>query len=151
MGNSVVVGVGNTWRHDDGIGPYIINLLQQQNFNAADLLDGGIDGLALLDKLAEYKHAIIVDAVNMQQPVGTIKTFFPAEAKLITSDALSTHGFGLAELITLMSELDIKTKVTIIGIQPANIEFGEGLTEEIQARVPAIIEIIVGATLTPHP
>lgn len=142
MGSSVVVGVGNTWRHDDGIGPHIINLLQQQNFNAADLIDGGIDGLALLDKLAVYDHAIIVDAVNMNQPVGAIKEFSPTEAKLITSDALSTHGFGLAELIKLMIELDIKTRVTIIGIQPGNIAFGEGLTQEIKEQVPEIIKKI---------
>lgn len=142
MGKILVVGVGNSWRHDDGIGPHVINILNQQSFEAADLLDGGIDGMALLDKLAPYDYAIVIDAVNMGADPGTINAFSAQEAKLITNDALSTHGFGLAELITLMTELEIKTQIKIIGVQPFDIEFGEGLSPEIEAQTDKIITLI---------
>ena len=140
MANKVLVlGVGNSWRHDDGIGPKIIQELQQQNFTAADLLDGGIDGLALLDHLQLYDNAIIIDAVNMNTDPGTIRSFTPAEINCIQADALSTHGFGLAELIALMQKLTINTKLKIIGVQPQDIEFGEGLTAIITAKIPDIL------------
>ncbi len=142
MGKILVVGVGNSWRHDDGIGPHVIDILNQQSFEAADLLDGGIDGMALLDKLTPYDYAIIVDAVNMGEVPGTIKAFSAQEAKLITSDALSTHGFGLAELVMLMAELEIETQIKIIGVQPLDIEFGEGLSPEVEANTDKIINLI---------
>lgn len=142
MANKVlVVGVGNSWRHDDGIGPAVIKELKQ--LANADLLDGGIDGLALLDKISPYAKVIIIDAVTMGKEPGFVRCFAPEEVKLITQDALSTHGFGLAELITLMAELDIKTNIKVIGIQPKNVEFGEGLTTEIEQKIPEIINYVL--------
>ena len=153
MGKILVIGVGNSWRHDDGIGPHVIKILNQQ-FAAViprldrgiqqsiDLLDGGIDGLALLDKISPYDYAIMIDAVNMGEVPGTIKAFTTKDAKLIVHDALSTHGFGVAELVILMKELGIETKIKIIGVQPVNIEFGEGLSPEVVAKTDQIITII---------
>jgi len=141
VNKTLVLGVGNILRKDDGIGPRVIKILQQKSWSHIDFMDGGIDGLALLDKIAEYKQAVIIDAVNMNALFGTVKSFTPKDALIkIKSDALSTHGFGLAELIKLMQQLQIKTKLHIIGIQPKDIAFGENLTPEIENKIPDIIE-----------
>jgi len=151
--NILIVGAGNLWRRDDGIGIVVIErlrALQQQHANAfflaenkVDLLEIGTDGLSLLDILPNYPKAIIIDAVDMAAPVGTIKVFAPEEAKIkITNDALSTHGFGIAEMLKLAEQLNIQTKITIIGIQPKDISFGNELGLEIEPTVNAIIELI---------
>ncbi len=140
---TLVIGVGNPFRGDDGIGSAIIKSLRAENSQDFVLVDGGTDGLALLDQLAEYEKAIIIDAVQMLEAPGVVKSFTPAEAKIkIKSDVLSTHGFGLAEMLKLADELNIKTKITIIGIQPKNIDFGEGLSDEIKTQIPQIIKLI---------
>jgi len=140
---TLVIGVGNPFRHDDGIGPAIIKILQIEDNQAFILVDGGTDGLALLDQLTGYKKAIIVDAVQMMAKPGTVKLFTPAEAKInIKSDVLSTHGFGLAEMLKLADELGIKTEIKIIGIQPKDISFGEGLSDEIKEQIPEILKLI---------
>ena len=140
---TLILGVGNIWRQDDGTGPKIIAILQQQHWSNVDLIDGGTDGLSLLDKLSEYKQAIIIDAADMDAVPGTVKSFTPEEALIkIKADALSTHGFGLAELIKLMQQLQISPKLHIIGVQPKSVAFGNELTLEINSKIPAIIEEI---------
>lgn len=150
ISQTLILGVGNIYRGDDGIGPRVIEKLKSQLLSDTpvsdtnwDIIDGGIDGLALLDIIQQYSKAIIIDAVNMNEPPGTIKIFTPGEAKiLIHSDALSTHGFGLAEVLALSQQLDIKTKIQIIGIQPQNIEWSETLTPKIASKIDDVIEWI---------
>lgn len=139
----LIVGVGNPLRNDDGIGPKIIALLRKYENLACDLLDGGTDALALLDIIPNYKKVLLIDAVNMREKPGVLRVFLPDEAKIkIKHDALSTHGFGIAEMLELMKQLEIKTKVLIIGIEPADINFGEKLSDEISAKIPDIIKTI---------
>ena len=143
--NLLIAGAGNPLRHDDGFGPEIIKILRERSGNfAGDLLDIGTDGLALLDEMQKYKRVILIDAVNMGAKPGAVRVFTPDEAKIkINSDTMSTHGFGLAEVIKLMEQLDIKVDFKIIGIQPENISFGEGLSEAVAKKIPEIIELVL--------
>lgn len=139
---NLILGVGNTWRRDDGVGIKAIDLLRQENLSGVDLVDGGIDGLSLIDTIKQYQQAIIIDAVNMQLAAGSVKLFTSQEAKIkIKNDALSTHGFGLAEVLGLLEQLGCDTKITIIGVQPQDVSFGEGLTELVMANLPKVIEL----------
>jgi Ni,Fe-hydrogenase maturation factor len=38
--------------------------------------------------------------------------------------------------------MKLKTDITIIGIKPLNIEFGEELSPEIQEKIPEIISLV---------
>ena len=140
----LVLGVGNPFRRDDGIGPAVIQRLQaEQELEGIDLRDGGTDGLSLLDYLKGYDHALIIDAVEMGLSPGEIRMFSPEEAKLtIRTDALSTHGFGLAEVIGLMDTLDIQTNLRIIGVQAKDISFGEEMSPEVASKIEEIIELV---------
>lgn len=144
----IVVGVGNPLRHDDGIGPEIIRHLSCNSSmccakNKVDFFDAGTDALILIDAIERYNHAVIIDAVEMNAIPGTVKLFSPHEAKIkIKNDVLSTHGFGLAEVLKLFELLEISTKIKIIGIQPKDISQGLGLTEIIREKIPEILEII---------
>jgi hydrogenase maturation protease len=140
----LVIGVGNVWRHDDGIDPKIIEILKTKPNLNCDLCDGGLDALALLDEIQKYPRALIIDAVHMGSAPSTIKIFTPSEAKLkIHADALSTHGFGLAELIQLMESLNIPTRLKILGIEPKDISFGEGLSIIVSDKIDTIIDLIL--------
>lgn len=145
MGKTLIAGVGNVLRSDDGIGPAIIAAFKKQaySFQDCDFVDFGIDGFSLLDKASEYKDIIIIDAVNMRNNPGTIRVFNQHEAKIeIHSDALSTHGFGIAEILALSERLSCKAKYTIVGIQPQSISFGESLSPKIASKTDEIVDII---------
>lgn len=150
---TLILGVGSPLRRDDGIGPEIIRLLKEKrsenmtgnNFSEdIDLIDGGTDGLGLIEYLKEYKKVLIIDAVDMKLPPGTVKIFSPDEAVLnIKSDALSTHGFGIAELIKLAKGLDINPELVIVGVQPEDVSYGENLSFSVSSVNDILINIIL--------
>ncbi len=150
---TLILGVGNPLRRDDGIGPEVIRLLTEDRTKKngtyklssdIDLLDGGTDGLGLIEYLKDYKKVVIVDAVEMKLKPGTIKVFTPEEAVIkINSDALSTHGFGIAELIKLAKGLDINPELIIVGVQPEDVSYGEELSFFVSSVLSNIIKLIL--------
>ena len=146
---TIIIGVGNTLCHDDGIGQIVVqSLINSDIRNKAFILDGGTDGLALIDYIKDHEKIIIVDAVNMDLDPGEIKVFTPNDVILnVRSDSLSTHGLGLAELLCLIKELDINRDIKIVGIQPNDVSVGEGLSHEVQSKTDEIIRIILDIIL----
>lgn len=149
--NILIAGAGNPWRSDDGTGITVIERLHALQHagasylakNQVDILDVGTDGLALLDILPNYQKAIIIDAVEMNAAPATIKVFFPEEAKIkITSDALSTHGFGLGEMLKLAEQLHIPTQIIIIGVQPYDLSFGNELSAEVKNKIDDLLKAV---------
>jgi hydrogenase maturation protease len=140
----LILGVGNPYRRDDGIGPAVIGRLKSENnLERIELLDGGIDGLSLIDYIEGYEKVLVVDAVDMGMAPGEVRMFSPEEAKLtIKADALSTHGFGLAEVIALMEKLEMKTDMHIIGIQAKDVTFGEGMSPEVSSKLEEVLKLI---------
>lgn len=148
----LILGVGNPFRRDDGVGPAVIGLLKSEwrlpdserfRESRVDLLDGGTDGLSLIDYIEGYEKVLVVDAVDMRAAPGEVRVFSPEEAKLkIKTDALSIHGFGLAEVIALMEKLEMKTDMCIIGIQAKDVNFGEGLSPEVSSKIEEILKLI---------
>ncbi len=147
---TLILGVGNPLRRDDGIGLASIQKLKELKQSGelltirADIIDGGTDGLGLIEYLKAYKNVIIIDAVEMALPPGTVKPFTPDEAVLkINKDSLSTHGFGIAELITLSRELGIFPGITIIGVQPEDSGYGEGLSTKVSQALGIICQKVL--------
>ena len=141
--NTIIAGVGNPFRRDDGFGCEVIRLLRLENNHNFVLVDCGTDGLALLDRISGYAQVVIIDAVRMRELSGVIKVFSTTEAKVkIKSDVLSTHGLGLAEMLKLIEVLDIKANIKIIGIQPKDIGFGEGFSDEVKNQIPQVLNLI---------
>lgn len=140
----LVLGIGNPFRRDDGIGPAVIGRLKSENgLEEIDLLDGGTDGLSLIEYIKGYGKVLIVDAVDMGVAPGEVRVFSPGEAKLtIKADALSTHGFGLAEVISLMETLEITSDLHIIGIQAKDVTFGEEMSPEVSSKIEEILELV---------
>jgi hydrogenase maturation protease len=135
----LVLGVGNPYRRDDGIGNEVIKVLSEQKISGFDLKDVG-DGLSILEIIEPYQKVIIIDACEMAESPGTVKVFSPEEAIIkIKNDALSTHGIGLAEVLHLIKALEIKIDLKIIGVQPKEIGFGEGLSKIIKKKIPVIL------------
>ncbi|MCK5201195.1 MAG: hydrogenase maturation protease [Spirochaetales bacterium] len=150
---TLILGVGNPLRRDDGIGPAVIQLLEKKRSSYeipsnVELIDGGTDGLGLIEYLKDYKKVIIIDAVESGVAPGTIKVFTPEEAVLnINSDSLSTHGFGIAELIKLAKELDINPKLVIVGVQPGDVSYGEGLSDILSLKMEEAAKVVVSTTI----
>jgi hydrogenase 3 maturation protease len=74
----------------------------------------------------------ILDAADMGEPPGAIRVLEPDEAAGAAGPAFGTHGLSLSVLAGyLRSELGCP--VTLIGIQPESLEYGEGLSRAAEA------------------
>ncbi len=141
--NTLILGVGNIYRKDDGIGPIVIEQLKKESISNVDLLNGCTDGLVMFEYLKGYKKAIIIDAARMNSSPGEIKIFSRHDTKRnIKFDTLSTHGFGLSEALSLVEEFDFDINITIIGIEPVDISFGEGLSKEVEEKIDFIKQAV---------
>jgi hydrogenase maturation protease len=60
----IVLGMGNPLFQDEGLGIHVIKRLMQEFIrDGVELVDGGTDGLALLNAVEATDHLLVVDAV----------------------------------------------------------------------------------------
>ncbi len=148
MANTLILGLGNPFRGDDGVGPAIVSTLREKRFAPdVEIIDGGTPGLETILIWRGYQRVIVVDAADMGLQPGQWRRFLPGEANLpIISDGMrgSLHTAGLAEALALAEALDmLPPELIFYGIQPANINWTLGLSAAVQSAVTAVCESIL--------
>ena len=147
MTKSLILGLGNPFRGDDGIGAAVIAALKNKD-QPPDVvvLDGGTPGLETVLIWQGYQRVIIVDAADMGMKPGSWKRFLTGEAVLPVRESSmqgTLHAAGLAEALALAEALQIlPPELVFYGVQPAFIGWSAGLTEAVDAAVPALCEAI---------
>jgi len=103
---TLVLGLGNDLLGDDAVGIIAVRRLSGEIPGQADFVESGLHGIALIDILAGYERAIIVDAIRTGSlPPGTIIELRPEDLRVVHSP--SPHYSGLPEMIQLARELDM--------------------------------------------
>ncbi len=134
-----ILGIGNDLRTDDGLGPFIVNSLKTKHPDVFIENVGSVPE-AFARPLAEFgaERVIMVDAADMRKPVGHVE--------LVTKDriggiAISTHSMPLSFLMQYLED-STNGKTILIGVQPQNIQFGEGLTPIVDKVARKLISTI---------
>lgn len=141
MSAGVIVGLGNRWRHDDDAGLEVVRRLAALPGVGARLIRHEGDGAGLLDAWAGADEAVVVDAASSGAPAGTVHRL-DATGQLPSGTVLrsSTHAFGLREAIELARTLGrLPGKLRVYAIEGRDFTAGEGLTEEVEAAVTAVV------------
>jgi hydrogenase maturation protease len=147
MEKSLVLGLGNPFRGDDGVGTSVIAALkgQDQPPNVV-VMDGGTPGLETVLIWQGYQRVIIVDAADMGMQPGSWKRFKLGEAVFPVGESAmqgTLHSAGLAEALALAEALEIMPpELVFYGVQPASTGWSADLTEAVNAAVPALCEAI---------
>jgi len=142
---TLVLGLGNPLRGDDGVGPRVVTELQQRGLpDGVTAIDGGGGGLDILRLLEGWERAIIVDAADIGRQPGEFIRFTPEEARLIQTDfSLSVHTAGLADALALARALEHPLpSIVIFGVQPERMDWREGLSPAVEAVLPLLIAAI---------
>jgi hydrogenase maturation protease len=94
-----VVCFGNPWHGDDGFGHHVFRRLHEFGAlpPAVELFDAGVAGLNALPYFEHCSKAVMVDAVRVGAPVGTVHRLLPDELDPPGGE-LSLHELGVTSL-----------------------------------------------------
>lgn len=141
-----VLGVGNTLRGDDGIGPAVIEALRcRQLPGNIEAIDCGQAGLSLISLAEGADRLVVIDAVDMGQAPGAFRVF-GLEDVLVSGDLPggSFHDARLGYALRMADALGcLPRDVTIVGIQPADTGWRIGLGEEVSSVFPAVMSALM--------
>jgi len=137
-----VLGIGNVYRKDDGVGSLIIQKLEEYSlpenvklFNCETVPENFTYAVRSFNPT----HIILVDSALLNQKPGTVKLVSPEKIGGIT---VSTHTLPLTFLVKYFEEF-IGAKTVLVAIQPKNVDFGFGLTVEVEKTLRNLVKVLV--------
>jgi len=137
----LVVGVGNLYRGDDGVGLVVARQLRAQPSANAVIREESGEGASLIEAWQGAGSAIIVDAVQSGGKAGTIHHLDAGRHKIPSRFFhYSTHAFGVAEAIELARTLKkLPPRLILYGIEGKNFHAGRGFSPEVAMAVPQVV------------
>lgn len=139
MPRSLVVGAGNVFRRDDGVGPAIARRLR--GALSCDVLVHERDFVALIDDWQSLDTVVVIDATSSGSAPGTVWQY-EAHCRPLPStfSRSSTHACGLAEAIELARVLGrLPARLVVYGIEGRDFTQGEGLSPEVDAAIDEVV------------
>ncbi len=141
---TLILGLGNTIRADDGVGIHIANKLKELH-PELEVIEASAAGFRVIDEILGYHKLILIDSIQTgQKPFGSYFVLGMDEFKN-TMHHTSPHDMSLFQAFELMKEHDaeLPEKVVIYAIEVADtFTFAEKCTPEVEAAIPRIAEII---------
>jgi hydrogenase maturation protease len=149
----LLIGVGNEFRSDDGVGPYLSGEIRKLGLEGIEVIEAGGEGAELVGLWDGLPLVIIIDAVYSGNAPGTIYLYQIPDDKLPTAifGRHSTHAFGLAEAVELSRTMGtLPKKLIIYGIEGKTFEPGPGLSNEVRKAADGLKERIVADIYNPR-
>ena len=146
--NLIVLGMGNTLLGDDGIGIYVARELEKRISPHVGICFEYVTwgGFRIIDVLQNFKHAIVIDAINTNdKPEGYIHVLDHNEL-LHSIRMVSFHDINFATAVEFASMLNIAMpeSIYVYGIEVRNIEtFKEGLSSLAKKAADRCIEMVM--------
>lgn len=140
---SVVIGIGNPLRADDGLGHHVVEALRRE-MPEVEAVDASTYDIEIIEHLRGRSRAVIVDALLTGAEPGTIHRLRPEE--IGETGFRRTHGPNLPSVLRLASQLysdELPGEITIIGVEAEDVEsFSWKLTPMVRSALPRVIEEI---------
>lgn len=142
----IILGVGNELKSDDGVGPFIVKKLIDDDVENDKILPINAETVPenFTGKIRKENpsHLIIVDACLMAGKPGEIRI---VDKDDFTDIGISTHSMSLSYFVKYL-EKENDLKVIFIGIEPETMDWGEP-TETVENTAYEFIELLKGIIL----
>ena len=147
MKKVLIGGIGNVLLGDDGVGPYVLRLLDAMyEFGpGVETLDLGTPALDLLYRILDLQLVILIDAVNDGQAPGTISVHRKSELiQQVHSLRMDPHSPALGESL-LAAELlgNGPEEVVLVGVSLGSLDGGCGLSPKVAKAVSEVIRVVL--------
>lgn len=144
---TLILGLGNPILADDGVGPRVARELESRlDQPEVTVMEASLAGLNMLDLLAGYDRAVIIDAIQtVGGEAGRIYRL-DLEAFDATRRAAAPHDVNFATSLELGKQLGLAlpSRLDIFAIEVADTShFSEECTPRVTAAIPLCAEMIV--------
>ncbi len=137
----VVVGIGNCYRRDDGVGPLAAAAIDELGLPGVHVFAGIREPTVVLDAWAGASLAVVIDAAVSSAPTpGRFHRSTLADVE--DTRTISSHSVDIAETIALGRALGrLPDELVLLTVEAADTDHGPGLTPQVAAAVPEIVAI----------
>lgn len=144
IGRTLVVGVGNRCRGDDGAGPFVADLLRERGLPNAEIVEHSGEGASLMELWRPFDKVILLDAVSSGGKPGTIYRLAPHEQETPSHFFhYSTHAFSIAEAIEMGRVLGtLPRHLIVFGIEGHCFRAGTALSPEVGCAAPRLVTTV---------
>ena len=131
----LALGLGNLLLGDDAVGLRLLEMLQAESADPrVEFVDGGTQGISLTGYLANRRGVLVLDAIGLGAAPGTVHVLRRDDVTNMrarrASNAHEGNGLGLLETARLLG--DWPDEVAVVGIEPACVRTGIGLSPEVE-------------------
>lgn len=138
----VVIGIGNEYRRDDGVGPIVATAIDEHNLPGVRVVTGIADPMDLVNAWTGAPLALLIDAaISDPSTPGRIERGAAADA---AAGGISTHGLDVTQALALGQALGREPdQLIVFTVDAADVGDGVGLTPEVAAAVPEVVAAAV--------
>ena len=143
---TVVIGLGNPLMGDDGLGLVALERLRAEYAIPAEveLVDGGTWGMNLLPVIEDAGRVILIDAIDVATPPGTLVRLERARLPRYLATKISPHQVDLRDVLGLAELRGTLPNDTIaVGLQPLRVALGNELSDVVRCRVDDLVTLVV--------
>jgi len=139
-----ILGIGNELMGDDGLGVLAARRLStmiKDNPNIL-VLECGTIPESFTSILLDFRPdlIIVVDAVDFGGSPGSAAIF---DASILDRVSISTHKPSLGIMARYLEMSGVKACMMVLAIQPRNIKFYKGLSEDVEESMNLVLEYLV--------
>jgi hydrogenase maturation protease len=148
---AVVIGVGNEFRRDDGIGPAVLAELARRELPGVRLVHSDGEPSQLFDAWAGTPLAVLVDAVRCA-PSSPGRIHRSTLSAPLAAAAASTHGLGIPEALRLAEVLDrAPQRLVVYAVEAGDLGFGPGLSDAVARALTEVVAAVLAELSAPVP
>ncbi|GAA4475537.1 hydrogenase maturation protease [Phytohabitans houttuyneae] len=145
--SAVVIGVGNAYRRDDGVGPAVVARLGSHQLPGVRLVDCDGETGRLLELWRDADVVVIVDAVRVRHPQPGRVHRRSLDRPTFRGRPASSHGADLGDAVELARVLGRLPRLLLLyAVEVADTSFGIGLSPAVDAAADQLTTEVV-ATL----
>jgi len=152
----VVIGVGNEFRRDDGVGPEVLSRLGAAVPDSVRLVASDGEPARMIEAWTGADLAVVVDALQVAGAglAATGQGGGPAPGRThrlvideVTAEpatAVSSHGLGLGDAIGLARALDLMpARLIVHAVEVTDCGYGVGLTPAVAAAAETVTSAVL--------
>ncbi|MEW5808787.1 MAG: hydrogenase maturation protease [Actinomycetota bacterium] len=141
--SAVVIGLGNDFRRDDGIGPAVAAAVRDLGLPDVVVHIGARDTGELLDAWADAEVAVIVDAAaGPGARPGRLRRWTPDHTdRAMTLSSHAVEPFSAYALGVALGR--VPRRVVVLSVDVVDVGHGVGLSPALAAALPAAVAAVV--------